>query len=114
MKIYAPVKNANGVWATVRFVDGIGETDDPRLIEWFRDHGYTLENNYVKPDFNPVISVVNDQIDEVKNENDEVNSEPNFDDMTPNDIRDWAKANGYGSQIKNIRNKEKLLEILRG
>lgn len=114
MKIYAPVKDANGVYASVRFVNGVGETDNLTLIEWFKNHGYGLEDNYVKPVVNPVIEVVNDQIDEVKNENDVFNSEPNFEDMTPNDLRDWMRANGYASKIKNTRNKEKLLEILRG
>ena len=28
MKIYAPVKDANGVYASVRFVNGVGETDN--------------------------------------------------------------------------------------
>ena len=40
--------------------------------------------------------------------------QPDFDKMTPNELRDWMKANGFGMQIKNIRNKEKLLEIIRG
>ena len=39
MKIYAPVKNTNGVYASVRFVNGVGETDNPRLIEWFKKNG---------------------------------------------------------------------------
>jgi hypothetical protein len=34
--------------------------------------------------------------------------------MTPIELREWMRENGYGSKIKNIRNKEKLLEILRG
>lgn len=114
MKIYAPVKDTNGVYASVRFVNGVGETDNPKLIEWFRNHGYGLVDKTEKSVFNPVAEVVNDQIDGVKNENDDFNSEANFDDMTPNELRDWMKANGYGLKIKNIRNKEKLLEILRG
>jgi hypothetical protein len=114
MKIYAPVKDATGIWCTVRFVNGVGETDDPKLINWFKNHGYQVEDNYVKSVVNPVIEVVNDQIDEVKNEDDVVKSEPNFEEMTPNELRDYMKANGLGSKIKNIRNKEKLLEILRG
>ena len=40
--------------------------------------------------------------------------EPDFDAMTPNELRDWARANGLGGKIKNTRNKEKLLEIIRG
>lgn len=117
MKIYAPVKDANGIWATVRFVDGVGETDNPKLIDWFRKHGYKvpLEDNSVKSTVNNQIKVENDRIDE--SELVEINKladEPNFEDMTPNDLRDWMRANGYGAKIKNTRNKEKLLEILRG
>lgn len=116
MKIYAPVKDFSGLRNNVRFVNGVGETDNPNLIKWFESHGYkvALEDNYVKPVINPVIPVVNDQIDEVKDEIDVDNSSPDFEAMTPLELRDWAKANGYGGKIKNIRSKEKLLEILRG
>ena len=115
MKIYAPVKDANGVWASVRFVNGVGETDNPRLIHWFETHGYTVENGDDVP--NLVIEPPNDQI-EVENDEDEMmgyaEKTPKFEDMTPLELRDWAKANGFGNKIKNIRNKEKLIEILRG
>lgn len=40
MKIYSPNKDYTGVSASVAFCNGVGETDDPRLIQWFRDHGY--------------------------------------------------------------------------
>lgn len=43
MKIYSPNKDYTGVSASVAFCKGVGETDDPRLIQWFRDHGYTVE-----------------------------------------------------------------------
>lgn len=109
MKIYAPNKQANGVYASVMFVDGVGETDNLRLIEWFKTHGYTLEKceesheiPLEKCDSNLVIEVENEQI------------EPAFDKMTPNELREWMREHGYGSKIKNTRNKEKLLEILRG
>lgn len=42
-KIYAPNKAYTGVSASVSFVGGIGESDNPALLEWFRDHGYTVE-----------------------------------------------------------------------
>lgn len=42
-KIYAPNKQYCGVSASVSFVNGVGETDDPNLIEWFEDHGYKVE-----------------------------------------------------------------------
>ena len=47
-------------------------------------------------------------------ETSETAEQPDFEAMTPNEIRDWAKLNGYSNKIRNIRNKEKLLEIIRG
>ena len=42
-KIYAPVKGVTGTWASVRFTNGIGETANPALAEWFRQHNYRVE-----------------------------------------------------------------------
>ena len=125
MKIYAPVKDANGVYASVRFVDGVGETDNPHLIKWFIEHGYKvpLEDDDVADngkivDEIPAVETENvadeTEEDEMMGYADKTPETPNFDEMTPLEIRDWAKANGHGSKIKNIRNKEKLIELLRG
>lgn len=110
MKIYAPVKDANGVWASVLFVNGVGETNKPHLIKWFKDNGYRIEEETISPTTysEEVLTQVVEKVDS------EPNSEPNFDGMTPNELREWMRDNGYGGQIKNIRNKDKLLEILRG
>lgn len=114
MKIYAPVKDFNGWRGNVRFVNGVGETDDPQLIKWFETHGYKVP---IQEDFNLVIEPQNDQIEV---ENDEVEmmgyaeKPQELEDMTPNELREFAKANGKGHLIKNIRNKEKLIEIIRG
>lgn len=107
MKIYTPVKNATGVWCNVHFQNGVGETNNPHLIEWFKSHGYKIE----KSDFEVPKTEKISQKEAPKNEN-PISDE--FDSMTPNQLRDWAKANGLGSKIKNIRNKEKLIEIIRG
>ena len=101
MKIYAPVKDFNGLRNNVRFVKGVGETDNQQVVEWFKTHGYTVEQTVEKCD-DPIEMLLE------KCEN------PDFDKMTPNELREWMRENGYGSKIKNIRNKEKLLEILRG
>ena len=45
MKITAPNKAYTGVSASVRFVNGIGETDNPHLIQLFRQHGYIVEED---------------------------------------------------------------------
>ena len=119
MKIYAPVKGTNGVYASVRFVNGVGETDNPRLIEWFKTHGYKIEKSVEKCEKTIEKSVEKcDEMSEKSYEKcDKITAEidrPDFDSMTPLELRDWAKANGFGSQINNIRNKEKLIKILRG
>lgn len=108
MNIYAPVQSANGIYASVMFVNGVGETTDPALIEWFRNHGYKTESD--------LIDFLNDPPSTYEiSENDSVEeTEPDFYTMTPNDLREWMKDHGYGGQIRNIKNKEKLLEILRG
>ena len=117
MKIYAPVKTTNGVYASVRFVNGVGETDNPRLIEWFRSHGYGVEKcevcheNSIENGTNPSETVENTNFTEIQTEK---VVEVDFDTMTPNELRDWMRENGYGSKIKNTRDKEKLLKILRG
>ena len=43
MKVHAPNKNYTGVAASVAFCNGVGETEDPYLLEWFKSHGYELE-----------------------------------------------------------------------
>jgi hypothetical protein len=104
MKIYAPVKDTNGIYASVRFVNGVGETNNPALIEWFRKHGYrleTIEKSVEKSEVSIEKSV-------------EKCAEPDLDSMTSDEIRTWAKENGLGGVIKNTRNKEKLLELIRG
>lgn len=102
MKIYAPVKDFNGLRNNIRFVNGVGETNDPRLVEWFKSHGYSVE----KCDETPQKPLEKCDATEMV--------EPDFEAMTPNELREWMRENGYGFKIKNTRNKEKLLEILRG
>lgn len=43
MKIYSPNKEYTGISASVPFCNGVGETKDPRLIQWFKEHGYKVE-----------------------------------------------------------------------
>ena len=117
MKIYAPVKDFDGFRANVRFVKGVGETDDLQMIQWFKTHGYKVEetSSYASVKTNDELSQkLYEKCDEVSEVSSEKRDEPDFEAMTPNELRDWMKANGLGSRIKNIRNKEKLLEISRG
>lgn len=42
-KIYTKNKNYNGVSASVNFINGVGETNDKYLIEWFKEHDYEVD-----------------------------------------------------------------------
>lgn len=106
MKIYAPVKDATGVWCSVYFKNGVGETKNPHLIKWFRNHGYRIEDEKV----GFVEEIANEEVEVLTHETEN----PDFEAMTPIELREWMKANGLGSKIKNIRNKEKLIEIIKG
>ncbi len=44
-KIYSKNKDYTGVSASVHFIDGVGETDNKYLIEWFKKHGYEVEDD---------------------------------------------------------------------
>ncbi len=119
MKIYAPVKDANGIYASVRFVNGVGETDNPKLINWFLNHGYKGEKSAVEQ-VNTPLTVDNTQLKSIeKSDNTQVKSveksnKPDLDSMTSDEIRTWAKANGYGGIIRNTRDKAKLINLIRG
>ncbi len=41
--IKSPNKSYTGVSASVAFSNGVGTTEDKRLIEWFYSHGYEIE-----------------------------------------------------------------------
>lgn len=47
-KVYAPLKDYNGISASVTFVNGVGETDNENLLEWFEEKGYTVEREKPK------------------------------------------------------------------
>lgn len=117
MKIYAPVKDFNGIRCNVRFINGVGETNNPKAIEWFRKNGYKVPIEDDEPSLviepQATVAVVEDDEDEVEMMG-YADKPRDLEDMNPFELREWAKANGKGSLIKNIRNKEKLIEILRG
>jgi len=47
-KIYSPNKQYSGISASVAFAKGVGETENPTLLEWFRGHGYAVEEEEKK------------------------------------------------------------------
>lgn len=44
-KVYTPLQGYNGISASVEFVNGVGETDNENLLEWFEEKGYTVEQD---------------------------------------------------------------------
>ena len=48
-KIYCKNKNFNGISASVNFVNGVGETKVSHLIFWFKENGYTVEEEKREP-----------------------------------------------------------------
>ena len=60
-QIIAPNKDYSGESASVTFVKGVGETSDAYLIEWFKEHGYTViedEATEVQPEVPPEVQPV--------------------------------------------------------
>ena len=66
-KIICPNKQYTGVSASVSFANGIGETDKPHLINWFKENGYTVEDKEPSP----------------------------FDGMTIDELKAYAAEKGY-------------------
>lgn len=105
MKIYAPVKSTTGIYASVLFANGVGETDDPALTQWFIEHGYEVDGEGQSPTPFPEPKAVEEH---------HTTEQPDLDAMTPYELREWALENGFGNKIRNTRNKQKLLDIIRG
>ena len=53
MKVHSPNKQYTGTSASVSFCNGIGETDNPHLLDWFRAHGYIVEESEARPEERP-------------------------------------------------------------
>ncbi len=49
-RIIAPNKDYNGVSAGVRFCNGQAECGDKWTIDWFKEHGYTVEETAQQPE----------------------------------------------------------------
>lgn len=54
MKVYAPNKQYTGMSASVSFCNGVGETSNPHLLNWFHSHGYEVEELLEEPEADPL------------------------------------------------------------
>ena len=98
MIIYAPVKDTNGVYASVRFINGVGRTDNEALRPWFIANGYRVTDEDM-----PIYDFLAQKYPDV-----------DFKGMGVPELREWMRENGYRMKVMNIKNKDKLLEVMRG
>ena len=113
MKIYAPVVDFNGSRNGVRFVNGVGETENSQVAEWFQQRGYNVEVKSQVLESEEELTDIGKNVDD--SEPTIVERElPDLDAMSPFELRQWAIDNGYGAVIRNTRSKDKLIELIRG
>ena len=92
-KIIAPNKKYNGTSASIPFINGVGETDNQNLIQWFKENGYTLEENVSFTENAPV---------------NEKNSIPDLANMTADELIKFANNNGF--DIGKSTSKDSILK----
>ena len=61
-KILAPNKEYTGVSASVTFVNGVGESDNPALVSWFKEHGYQVEEKATQSEEKPLSKMKKDEL----------------------------------------------------
>lgn len=120
MKIFTKVPDFTGIRASVMFVNGQGNTDDPRLIDWFKRNGYIVsdgESTKVEDESKLGVKIGGEpekagdvKLQELKE--DQSIDFPHFPSMSVEEIRAWAKAHGLGIKIKATKDKDKLIRIL--
>ena len=108
-KINAPNKAYNGISASVRFINGQGETDNPKLLKWFKSRGYKVEEEQVQeniPETSPT------HLDGEVAEKTETNNLPvdlkaqllvKYDKMNVDDLKALAKdkkIKGYSAMLR--------------
>lgn len=118
MKIYSPNKKYCGVSASVTFVNGVGETDNPHLIKWFEAHGYKVEGTQMNDSDNELTGEVNGEshADEVSNDTLSDNQEQDeggqdFSEMDADMLKAYAEENDI--DIGNATTKEGILKKIK-
>lgn len=92
----------NGYRASVLFKNSVGETDDTRLIEWFRSRGYIVEDE--KP------TNATEKQTSVKVEEETIESEvtvETIETMSVDKLRAYAK--NHKIFVGNIKDRDKLI-----
>lgn len=96
--IKSPVSNFDGYRCGVFFHAGEATVDNRYLIEWFRDHGYAIEN---------------DTVNIPKNSDGTLDLHPDFDNMSLEELRAYAKQINRGVLLTGIRDRAKAAAKLK-
>lgn len=104
-KVYAPNKAYNGITATVRFLQGEGETDNPKLLKWFEKKGYRVvkEQSHILTDEKKVdesVQVSDENAVEQKNNTSSTNEYENMNVEELKEIAKSLKVKGYSSMLR--------------
>ena len=91
--IKTKIPNFTGLRANVMFTKGVGETEDKHLIEWFRSHGYNVEEAKV---------VVAPKVEEPE-------AAIDLEAMSVEELKEHAKAIGKGRGVGVLKTKEQLI-----
>lgn len=68
VKIFAPNREYTGISAGVTFCNGVGETDNPRIIEWFINHGYSVDGSVEAPEHGTLLELPDELPEELPEE----------------------------------------------
>lgn len=88
--IRTPIPNFNGYRAGTLFKNGVGRQDDPRLIDWFKTHGYIVET---------------DEVETKEQKTRELTR------MTSEELKEECRK--YGINTGSTKSKDKLMEKLK-
>ncbi|MFC0271123.1 hypothetical protein ACFFIX_06615 [Metabacillus herbersteinensis] len=94
-KIKSPNSRYTGVSASLQFVNGEAKTEDPWLVEWFKNKGYEVIEEEQLPENPPTDPSIETDISK----------------LTKDEIK--AKLNELNVEFKSDDNKDVLIEKLK-
>lgn len=109
-KIICPNKEYTGISASVSFCNGKGETEDPRLIKWFKDRGYTvIDNGEVAVEAVNIVGETEEKGTYTKKEL-EAMSTPDIDELAAKEGVDISNCKNKNEKIEKILEHQKAKE----